>query len=150
EVRKQTKFAPLIHPDDLKERQLSRDAQIARLKDEIAKVEESAEDAEESLKSLREELARWEKNDPLAGVAMVYAIGELSTSDARVQKNGNPRTASEVAPRGVRKIFGCQDFMIPAGASGRLELARWMTQEASHLTARVMANRLWQYHFGKP
>ena len=33
--------------------------------------------------------------------------------------------------------------------SGRLELAQWITQPENPLTARVMANRIWQYHFGR-
>jgi hypothetical protein len=37
---------------------------------------------------------------------------------------------------------------IPEGESGRLQLARWIASADNPLTARVMANRIWQYHFG--
>lgn len=36
---------------------------------------------------------------------------------------------------------------LPVGR--RLELARWLTQPDNPLTARVMVNRLWKYHFGR-
>jgi hypothetical protein len=148
EVRKQTKFAPLIHPDDLKERQHKRDEAIARLKAQIAEQEEASE-AAELLKPLKEELARLEKEDPLAGIPTAYAVGELKPIDVALQRDGNPRRTGDMVPRGVPKILDRDALAIPEGTSGRLELARWMTKDVSSLTARVMANRIWQYHFGK-
>lgn len=42
------------------------------------------------------------------------------------------------------------DSGVIAGSSGRrLALARWMVDDARDVTARVMANKLWQSHFGR-
>jgi hypothetical protein len=37
---------------------------------------------------------------------------------------------------------------IPAGSSGRRELAEWMLTDSNPLAARVMVNRIWQWLFG--
>ena len=39
--------------------------------------------------------------------------------------------------------------VIPAEDSGRLEFAHWLTDPRNPLTARVMVNRIWHWHFGR-
>ncbi len=54
-------------------------------------------------------------------------------------------------PRGFFNALelGLSPAAIPAGASGRLEFARWLFDPRNPLTARVIANRVWQGHFGR-
>ena len=51
-------------------------------------------------------------------------------------------------PRRFPSVLGGQRLPANVHGSGRLELSRWITDPANPLTARVMVNRLWQYHFG--
>ncbi|MGE3778186.1 MAG: DUF1549 domain-containing protein, partial [Pirellulaceae bacterium] len=149
EVRKQTHFAPLWPPAAVEQRRGERAARLENLKGRIAGLEKSQEAAGQ-VSELRDELARLEKEDPLRDVPTAYAVGELSPVDVPVQLGGDPRKQGDVVPRGLPAILCDDTLAIPAGTSGRLQLARWITGPGSHLTARVMANRIWQYHFGRP
>jgi hypothetical protein len=46
-------------------------------------------------------------------------------------------------------VLGGQRLPAESKGSGRLELANWLTDPQNPLTARVLANRIWQQHFGR-
>jgi hypothetical protein len=67
-----------------------------------------------------------------------------------VQIRGDIDQHGSIVKRNVPQyLSGGQSLRIPEGASGRLQLAQWLTQPDNPLTARVMVNRIWQHHFGK-
>ncbi|HEY8505692.1 MAG TPA: DUF1549 and DUF1553 domain-containing protein, partial [Gemmataceae bacterium] len=83
---------------------------------------------------------------------LAYAVADKpEVGDAKLQIQGDPKRPGETVPRGFLEVLGGQE--LPPGeaakSSGRLQLARWLTDPANPLTARVMANRVWHYHFGK-
>jgi hypothetical protein len=69
--------------------------------------------------------------------------------DLRVLPGGNVAKPREVAPRGFLSVLANGDAAFHGG-SGRLELVDRMFTDAAPLAARVIVNRVWAWHFGKP
>ena len=70
-----------------------------------------------------------------------------------VFKGGDPtRKGPSVKPESPTVLAKtCPSYSLPASApesQRRFELATWIASDANPLTARVMANRVWQHHFG--
>ncbi len=66
----------------------------------------------------------------------------------RVFIRGNKATLGDQVPRRFLEVLAGPDRKPFAQGSGRLELARSIASPANPLTARVMANRVWAWHFG--
>lgn len=79
---------------------------------------------------------------------VAYAVVDGKPEDARLQTRGEPTMPGDPVPRRNLEIFGGQ-VLSDVHGSGRLDLARWLTDPRHPLTARVMANRIWQGHFGR-
>ncbi len=68
----------------------------------------------------------------------------------RVLHRGSPENPRDIVFPGAPKILA-GDLGVDNDASGRLrraEFAEWLVDENNPLTARVMANRIWQHIFG--
>ncbi|MFT5130948.1 MAG: hypothetical protein ACI8W8_004581 [Rhodothermales bacterium] len=80
-----------------------------------------------------------------AQVAMAYAVAEGESKDSQIHHRGDPADPGDVIPRRWLEVFG-GDLLPTDSGSGRQQLADWI---AGHpLAARVMVNRIWQWHFG--
>ncbi|RYD47413.1 MAG: DUF1553 domain-containing protein [Sphingomonadales bacterium] len=82
-------------------------------------------------------------------VDLAYGVSEGTPHDARIHIRGEPDKPGEAVRRGFIKALGHAELPHGTTGSGRLELAQWLTRADNPLTARVMVNRLWQYHFGR-
>jgi len=81
-------------------------------------------------------------------VPLAYAVTEGKAADAPLQKRGEPDQPGDLIPRKNLDLLGGERISDPK-TSGRLDLARWLTDPRNPLTARVMVNRIWQGHFGR-
>ena len=82
-------------------------------------------------------------------LAKAYAVSEGKPADARILVRGEPQTLGPTVPRGFLTILGGQKLPPDVTGSGRLQLAAWITDPKNPLVARVMANRVWGWHFGR-
>jgi hypothetical protein len=63
---------------------------------------------------------------------------------------GSYARLGEVVPRRLPRFFaGDRQSTIGPETSGRRELAEWIASTNTPLTARVIVNRVWQWHFGE-
>lgn len=123
------------------------DAHPAALDGAAFKIEHVA--APELGKSLLEmgqlQTAPLDSAGPEPQLPMAYAVVEGTPGNAKLHLRGDPEKPGPEIPRGFLTALGGQSLADPS-ASGRRELADWIAEHP--LTARVMVNRIWQWHFG--
>ncbi len=69
--------------------------------------------------------------------------------DFPVLQHGNVSSPGDIVPRHFPTVLTKGDGNFKIG-SGRLELAERMFTDSAPLAARVIVNRVWAWHFGKP
>ena len=103
----------------------------------------------ESIRKLIAERAEMEKTLPTKEIPMAIAVKEGPTMEQHVFLRGDYHNLGDPVERTMPAILRVS-APAPAvtTASGRLELANWIVDPRNPLPARVMANRIWQGHFG--
>ncbi len=121
------RFAPTVMSVEEKQKRASLDAELAQLNRDLKAI------------------------PPLP---MVWAGKfEQPKETTYVHKGGDPqRRGADVRPSSLAVLDGAlKSFDLPADApesERRLALANWIASDENPLTARVLANRIWHYHFG--
>ena len=115
-------------------------------RDKAATIQKQLAAAREEAQKAGEELNAILTNGPFP---MAYGMAEGTPHDVQIQKRGEPSQPGDLVARGFITSLGGTSLPADLPGSGRLQLAEWLTSPQHPLTARVMANRLWQYHFGR-
>jgi hypothetical protein len=106
-------------------------------------------EAKAELDKLKKEVADLKKDAP-PEPPMACAVEEGDPVDQKVFIRGDSNSPGEDAPKTFPKVLlatAPQEQPIASG-SGRLGLAEWLAKPNHPLTARVMVNRIWEWHFG--
>jgi hypothetical protein len=79
-----------------------------------------------------------------------YAVAEAKKPESvAIQLKGDPEKPGRTVGRRFLAVLGGQELPATDRTSGRLSLADWIASPDNPLTARVMVNRVWHYHFGR-
>jgi hypothetical protein len=85
----------------------------------------------------------------LAGRVQVMCVSERGRGPAHVLLRGNPSMlGAEVGP-GIPGVLDGGSKAFSRDRGKRRALAEWLADRRNPRTARVLVNRLWQYHFGR-
>ena len=111
---------------------------------------ETCQSREQTVAALERKLAEARQQIPELPLAMGVRDYPAPT-DLPIHIRGSHLTLGDVVPRRTPPALaaGGSTRSMPPSASGRRELSDWLVGDCRHLTARVMVNRLWRWHFGQ-
>jgi hypothetical protein len=154
--RLQAHFAQ-VQPNDIvlasKEEQEAWKAKAAPVEAQKRRLQAELRRAPEAAKAkLETEIDALDDRMP-APLESIYSVSDdpAKASPIKVLFHGdylNPVATVGVRPLGILLPDGAPEAPIVEDKP-RLKLAEWIADPANPLTARVMANRVWQYHFGR-
>ncbi|MFN8739344.1 MAG: DUF1549 domain-containing protein [Pirellula sp.] len=123
---------------------------LSQIQAELASAQAEADALKHKFEEQKKAVEAVEKAMP--AFTMVMAADEATPTELPIHIRGNHLTlAKEKVIRGVPEILATAVPLqeIPEKQSGRLQLAQWMVSPENPLTARVMVNRIWMWHFGQ-
>jgi len=148
---------PLV-PDDVvqrRERQLKQIAGLNGILAEMDKKNPKVPANDPTRQILMETRDRVQKELlPEPPVALAVSEGGVpgglfpGIQDVPIHMRGSYTRLGPVVPRGLPTFFAGERQPRMTTGSGRMELARWVASAENPLTARVIVNRVWQWHFG--
>lgn len=148
--QKQRDLVPLVAPETLTEieaEKKARDAEQKRLDDAVKELKKKKAPGAEV--KAAEKAADEHRGKPPA-FELAYAVADgKKRGDAAVQMKGDPAKPGEIVSRRFLTVLGGAALPADERGSGRDKLAEWMLAKENPLPARVMANRIWHYHFGR-
>ena len=146
--------------------------QIAEARQQFDKLEELLKAVKEKesdeAKKLKAEIESIRSSTPRFDERMAHTVEEASVfvlpdgpdmtkldvrkgqpRDLPVFRRGNPGNPGEIVPRRFLEVLSPMAPRPFTAGSGRREFAEALFRESRGLTARVMVNRIWSYHFGR-
>lgn len=114
----------------------------------IGNINELGEKEKACEKELKDELARLKKEAPPKPPS-AHVLADSGSRNMNVALRGDLGKKGELAPRKFLRVLAGDDAPGFREGSGRRELADAVVDPANPLTARVIVNRIWQWHFGE-
>ncbi|MEE2967487.1 MAG: PSD1 and planctomycete cytochrome C domain-containing protein [Verrucomicrobiota bacterium] len=125
------------------------DSESKRLSVNRKEVEKKLPDESKTkISGIRTEIEQLKKSEP-PKPGNAHVLAESGSADMHVALRGDLRKKGEIAPRSFIEIIEGKDRNKYSNGSGRIELSNSVVAPTNPLTARVIVNRIWGWHFGQ-